>query len=244
MLTYFGGNYDDLPWGLALDSSGNVYVGGNTLSTDFPVTNGALQPKFGGADLYNNSFFNLGDGFVTKLTNDLSAILYSTYLGGTGDDAVTAITVDGSGNAYVTGGTTSQNLGTSGALQHGYNGPFAAPVADQLIGDAFVAKINPDGKSLGFFTYLGGNSDDVGMAIALDASGNIVVTGSTQSLISGFERCAAGQESTGDSPGRRGRAGIPFDPRPRRQERDLQLLLRRHGIGCSNQPAIDSPETR
>ena len=181
-LTYLGGNYDDLPWGLALDSSGNVYVGGNTLSTDFPVTNGALQPKFGGADLYNNSFFNLGDGFVTKLTNDLSAILYSTYLGGTGDDAVTAITVDGSGNAYVTGGTTSQNLGTSGALQHGYNGPFAAPVADQLIGDAFVAKINPDGKSLGFFTYLGGNSDDVGMAIALDASGNIVVTGSTQSL--------------------------------------------------------------
>ncbi len=180
-LTYLGGNYDDLAWALTLDSAGSVYVGGNTLSTDFPTTNGAFQTKFAGSDLYNNIFFNLGDGFVAKLTGDLSAILYSTYLGGTGDDAVTAIALDSTGNAYVTGATSSQSLGTSNTVQQGFKGPFAAPVADQLVGDAFVAKVSADGKSLGFFTYLGGTSDDVGMAIALDASGNVVVTGATQS---------------------------------------------------------------
>jgi uncharacterized protein (TIGR03437 family) len=180
-LTYLGGSYDDMAWALTLDGAGNVYVGGNTLSTDFPTTNGAFQTKFAGSDLFNNIFFNLGDGFIAKLKGDLSAILYSTYLGGTGDDAVTAIALDSAGNAYVTGATTSQSLGTANTLQQGFKGPFAAPVADQLVGDAFVAKIAPDGKSLGFFTYLGGSSDDVGMAIALDASGNVVVTGTTQS---------------------------------------------------------------
>ncbi len=181
-LTYLGGSYDELAWALALDSNGSLYVAGNTLSTDFPTTSGAFQSRFAGSDLTNNIFFNLGDGFVTKLTGDLSTILYSTYLGGAGDDAVSAIAIDSAGNAYVTGATTSSNLATATAFGRSYKGPAGAPVADQLIGDAFVAKIAPDGKSLGFFTYLGGSSDDVGMAIALDGSGNIVVTGSTQSL--------------------------------------------------------------
>ena len=90
-----------------MDSSGNAYVTGYTDSTNFPTAN-AFQAAFGGGN---------GDAFVTKLNAAGSALVYSTYLGGSGDDAGSGIAVDSSGNAYVTGHTTSTNFPTANAFQ-------------------------------------------------------------------------------------------------------------------------------
>src|SRR5260370_37629130 len=95
--TYLGGTQDEIVGAIAIDSSSNVYVGGSTLSTDFPVTDNALQKKYQGKELQNN-FFNFGDGFVATLNAAGTALLYSTYLGGSGDDEAAALAVDGEAN--------------------------------------------------------------------------------------------------------------------------------------------------
>src|SRR5204863_1173594 len=112
----------------------------------------------------------LTDAFVTKL-DPAGALVYSTYLGGTGDEAGHAIAVDSAGNAYVTGTTTSADFPTVGPFQPTLRGG----------GDAFVAKLDPNGASLVYSTYIGGEADDFGFGIALDAAGNAYVSGSTAS---------------------------------------------------------------
>jgi hypothetical protein len=161
--TYLGGSGFDRGDGITVDSSGNAYVTGDTLSTDFPTAN-PLQPAFGGGDLY-------GDAFVTKLNASGSALAYSTYLGGPGNEGAWYIAVDASGNAYVTGSSLGNFPTTAGAFQPAFGGTT----------DAFVAKLNPTDSALVYSTYLGGSGDEFVGGIAVDASGNAYLVGSTYS---------------------------------------------------------------
>jgi len=158
--TYLGGNGTNRGNAIAVDASNSAYIVGYTDSTNFPGTLGGLQNTSGGS----------ADVFVTKLNTSGSAILYSTYLGGSGDDRGFSIAVDGSGNAYVTGYTSSPNFPTVAAFQPSFGGGR----------DAFVAKLNPAGNALVFSTFLGGSGLDSGNGIAIDGSG-VYVTGSTTS---------------------------------------------------------------
>src|SRR6202158_3200206 len=157
--TFVGGSAQDYGRGIAVDSSG-AYVTGATYSTNFP-TAAPRQSALGG------NF----DAFVLKLNPTGSALIYATYLGGSGGDFGSAIAVDGSGNAYVTGWTASANFPTANPLQASSRG----------LQDAFVTKLSPTGSSLVYSTYLWGNNDDFGRAIAVDGSGAAYVAGSTQS---------------------------------------------------------------
>ncbi len=160
--TYLGGSGADQGNGIAVDGSGNAYVTGYTTSTDFPTTSGAYQTVYGGGS---------ETAFVTKLNATGSTLLYSTYLGGNVEDSGQGIAVDGFGNAYVTGSTSSANFpATSGAYQTVYGGS----------GNAFVVKLNVLGIALVYSTYLGGNEGVNGQGIALDSSGNVYVAGYTQ----------------------------------------------------------------
>ncbi len=158
--TYLGGNSDDRGRGIAVDGTGNTYVTGRTFSANFPTTN-PLQAAFGG----------VFDAFVTKLNAAGSALVYSTYLGGTNDDRGQSIAVDTAGNAYVTGTTFSADFPTASPLQAAFGGDR----------DAFVTKVNSAGSVLVYSTYLGGSGRDEGHGIAVDSAGSPYVTGSTQS---------------------------------------------------------------
>ncbi len=163
--TYLGGNNLDVGYGIAVDGSGKAYVTGYTQSTNFPTTSGAYQGAFGGG--YH-------DAFVTELNSTGTALLYSTYLGGSGQDEGDGIAVDGAGNAYVTGLTASTNFPLQNAFQSAYGGNA----------DAFVAKLNPSlsgAASLVYSSYLGGSDTEFGYGIAVDSSGNAYVTGMTRS---------------------------------------------------------------
>ena len=145
--------------GIAVDAQGNAYVTGQTGST-FPTTPGAFQPAFGGGPV---------DGYVMKLNADGSALVYSTYLGGSGIDSTGDIAVDAGGNAYVAGSTTSLNFpSTPGAFQ-------AVPGSGSSNG--FVTKLDPTGSSLVYSTFLGEGC----AGLALDTQGNVYVTGQTGS---------------------------------------------------------------
>jgi len=154
--TYLGGSYQDFGYAIAVDSSGNANVTGQTFSTDFPTAN-PLQPNLRG----------FPNAFVAKLNAAGSALVYSTYLGGSGDDVGYSIAVDSSGNAYVAGQTSSSDFPTVNPLQANKRG----------ILNAFVAKLNAAGSALIYSTYLGGSYQDWGNAIAVDSSGNAYVTG-------------------------------------------------------------------
>ncbi len=158
--TYLGGSGDDEGYGIAVDNAGNAYVTGQTASTDFPTTN-PLQPGYGGN----------GDAFVTKLNANGSALMYSTYIGGSGGDVGFGIAVDSGDNAYVTGYTGSTDFPTMNPLQPSCGGN----------GDAFVTKINSNESALDYSTYLGGTGADIGAGIAVDGAGNAYVTGQTNS---------------------------------------------------------------
>ncbi|HEV7394867.1 MAG TPA: Calx-beta domain-containing protein [Pyrinomonadaceae bacterium] len=159
--TYLGGSFNDEGTSIALDLTANVYVTGNTLSADFPIAN-AFQANIG--DTLG------GDAFVTKL-NSSGSLSYSTYLGGSNRDAGFGIAVDVSGNAYVTGFTSSLNFPTVNPIQptNGSNN------------DAFVTKLSSQGSALVYSTYLGGSNSDAARGIAVDANGNAYVTGFTSS---------------------------------------------------------------
>jgi hypothetical protein len=164
------------PSGIAVDSAGNAYVTGGA-GPSFPTTEDALQPVYSGN----------GDAFVAKLNPSGSALVYSTYLGGSGYDQGNAIAVDSAGNAYVTGGTRSTNFPTMNPLQPANAGG--------LFGDAFVAKINAAGSALAYSTYLGGSDSDQGNGIAVDSAGNAYVTGFTGST--NFPTTPGAFETTG-----------------------------------------------
>jgi hypothetical protein len=162
--TFLGGGGDDYPQGIAVDGSGNAYVTGRTSSTTFPgVTAGSIQPTNGGGY----------DVLVTKINAAGSALVYSTFLGGSGDEYGWAIAVDGAGNAYVTGVTGSTTFpGVTGSSIQPANGGGD---------DAFVTKINATGTAIVYSTFLGGSGSDGGKGIAVDGSGNAYVTGVTDS---------------------------------------------------------------
>jgi uncharacterized protein (TIGR03437 family) len=182
--TYLGGGYDDAALSIAVDSSNNVYVGGCTVSFDFPNTPGAYQRGSGGIE-QQNFFFWLGDGFVSKINPANSTLVFSTYIGGAGDDCVTGIALDSSNAVYMTGTTSSFNLLTppqTVGFQPRYAGYNSLPFnIAQLFGDAFVAKLDPTGAKLQYFTFLGGSQNDGGTAIAVDSQGDAYVLGFTDS---------------------------------------------------------------
>ncbi|TMG76740.1 MAG: hypothetical protein E6H75_07765, partial [Betaproteobacteria bacterium] len=178
--TFLGGSGSDGGSGIAIDTLGNAYVTGGTNSINFPTTAGAFQPTFGG----------FSDAFVTKLDPTGSALLYSTYLGGSGAEEGHGIAVEADGSAYVTGGRRSNVQGwtpsndfptTAAPFPSSSNG--GACVGDPLYAsfNAFVTKLNPAGSGLTYSVYLGGSNYDEGFGIAIDREGNAYVTGRTAS---------------------------------------------------------------
>ena len=156
--TYLGGSSYDYSNATAVDGSGNAYVTGENLSSNFPTVN-PYQTDQAGYDV-----------FVTKLSGSGNTLIYSTYLGGSGGEVGNAIALDGSGNAYLAGTTSSSDFPTLNPYQ-----------TDQGSGDVFVTKLSSSGNSLIYSTYLGGGGADDGRGIAVDGSGDAYVTGSTES---------------------------------------------------------------
>jgi hypothetical protein len=156
--TYLGGSALDQGLGIAVDASDNVYMTGDTDSSNFPITAGAFQTTSGGSR----------DTFVTKLSPTGAALVYSTYLGGSDFEQGGGIAVDALGNAYVTGATQSANFPTTA-------GAFQTTNPGTLL--AFVTKLDPTGTALVYSTYLGGIGFSEGFGIAADATGNAYVTG-------------------------------------------------------------------
>lgn len=162
--TYLGGSGSLTPEqanGIAVDSSGNAYVTGVTNSANFPVTAGSYQTVFGG----------ISDAFVAKLNAAGSALVYSTYLGGSSFDWANGIALDTGGNAYVAGYSSSLDFPVIGGVQAVFGGLY----------DAFVSKVGPAGNGLGFSTFFGGSGSDTANAIAVDTNGNMFVGGQTSS---------------------------------------------------------------
>jgi len=155
-------NYaDDGRSELILDANSNVYVAACSRSAGFPTTAGAYQATFGGTQ----------DAVVFKMNSTLSAMIFSTYLGGTGTDAAYGLKLDNSNNVYVTGGSTGGFPTTAGVLQPTYNGGTA---------DAFIAVLNSTGTALSRSTYLGTAAYDQAYLIEIDANGDIYVFGQTK----------------------------------------------------------------
>jgi uncharacterized repeat protein (TIGR01451 family) len=170
--TYLGGSHGAAATGIAVDASGSAYVTGGTGSTDFPTVNPfqSTNPDFGAA-------------FVAKFSADGSALVYSTYLGGTahlnqgmlvGGSEGMSVVVDGSGSAYVTGFTFCTDFPTTTTAFQLSN--HAAPTGNP---NAFVTKFNPAGSALVYSTYLGGSRGDEANGIAIGGAGNAYVTGYT-----------------------------------------------------------------
>jgi hypothetical protein len=157
--TYLGGNNYDVGNAIGVDSSGDVYIVGTTMSSNFPTMANLIQPSFGGNT----------DAFVAKLDPSGSKLLYGTYLGGSDVDYGLAMALDQYGNVFVTGYTESTNFPTVNPIQAGNNGN----------GDAFVAEVNTQATELIYSTYLGGSSADSGQGIAVDPGDNAYVTGYT-----------------------------------------------------------------
>ena len=183
---FLGGNGHEFATDLTVDSAHNIYVVGNTYSTDFPVSLNAAQPTKGAG--------SGNDAFITKIKADNSGLVYSTYLGGSQTDEASGIAVDDLGNAYITGMTQSPNFPLQNAYQPAYGGER---------GDAFVTKLNPTGTGFVYSTYLGGNNDENYFsghgpygAIAVDANYNASVTGYTCSTnfptLGSFQKAKAG----------------------------------------------------
>lgn len=163
--TYLGGNGNDVGLGITEDSSGNVYVTGSTSSTNFPIAN-ALQGALNGSE----------NAFVTEISADGSTLLYSSYIGGSGFDSGSGIAVDSSGNAFVTGSTTSTDFPTVNPLQSTIGSTQPGTM------NGFVFTLGPNGSSLTYSTYLGGSNQDSCSAIATDNFGRAYVTGQTSSF--------------------------------------------------------------
>ncbi len=154
--TFLGGQGDDTATGITVDPAGNIYVAGNTTSNNFPRFPPNQPGPRGGTEL-----------FLTKLNPAGAGVAFSVYIGGSGDDTASGIAVDGSGNIYVAGTTSSPNLPQAGG---GLRGPT----------DGFVVKLDPSGGLLSA-QYVGGSGADSISAIALDASGAVYLTGTTNS---------------------------------------------------------------
>jgi len=160
--TFIGGNKSDLSESIIIDSKNNAIVTGSTNSTDFPITNGVFD------DTYNGNY----DIFVFKLDSTGSLLLYSTFIGGVDEDRGSCITIDSSGNVYVSGTTTSSDFPTTlDAYDNTNNDSY----------DVFVFKLNRIGTSLLYSTFVGGMNNEDGADIVIDLNNNIYVSGATLS---------------------------------------------------------------
>ena len=160
--TYLGGDGNDRAYNVSVHTSGAVYVGGWTRSTDFPVSNALFSTHQG----------NLFDAFVSKLSAAGDALIYSTYLGGSGNDTGEGLTVDASGAAYLAGTTLSADYPVTNAYQSSHGGGLR---------DAIITKISPDGSNMLFSTYLGGSGDEFTRAVEVDSTGSVYIVGFTVS---------------------------------------------------------------
>ena len=161
--TYFGGSGLDEGFGIAVDEHGNAYVSGQTGSTNMPTSN-ALQSTYGGG---------ASDAFVMKLDPTGTQLLFSTFLGGSGDDRALDCRLDASDAIYIVGATGSTNFPTVAALQPTFGGGLR---------DVFLAKMDSDGSTLLFSTYLGGSGNEANIcALAVDNAGRAAVVGKTAS---------------------------------------------------------------
>lgn len=156
--TLLGGTNYDRAAGIAMDAAGNVYIAGATLSVNFPTVSA-----------YRSTAVGSNDVFVTKLNSNGTALVYSTYLGGSGDEAGAAIAVDSAGQAYVVGNTDSLNFPTRNAGQTARAGSF----------DAFLTKLGPVGTNLLYSTYFGGSDFETGNGVAVDNTGIAYLVGGT-----------------------------------------------------------------
>ena len=169
--TYVGGTGGDIGYAIAVDANFDAYIAGVTNSTNFPTA---------GAPYQSSSKGN-GDAFVTKVNYEGSALLYSTYLGGSGADSATALALGSGNQVFLTGNTTSSDFPmvapqiTPGVTTYPFQDTYGGNT------DAFVAQIGATGSTLFYSSYLGGNGFDSGQGIAADASGNAYVVGQTQS---------------------------------------------------------------
>ena len=160
--TYLGGSDNEVVRSITMASDGSVYVAGETWSSDFPATIGAYDNSFNGG---------FGDAFISRLNENLTHLLASTFLGGSTDDSARSIAMDTGGNVYVTGQTESLDFPTTSGS---YDTFFSN-------GDAFVSKVSGDLKKLLASTFLGGSDDDVGNSIAIGSDGSVYVAGYTAS---------------------------------------------------------------
>ena len=199
--TFLGGSNFDSARGVAVDALGNAYVAGTTSSPDFPASAGAYDTTCGSDGFCNriatgwpppDDFSYSSDAFVAKLNPQGSALVYATYLGGastpaspaSGNDQGTALAVDSSGSAWVTGWTRSPRFPTTdGALDRtcGTDGSCNPQDAYNFVSDAFVSKLDPTGSQLAYSTYLGGPSDEYANGIAVNPANQAVVVGQTSS---------------------------------------------------------------
>ena len=173
--TYLGG-VDDFASSsiaaIALDRTGSAYVTGSTNSEKFPTINPAQAVNPGGGCISGDTAFICNrEAFVSKLNPSGSALTYSTYLGGPGDDDGKDIAVDATASAYVVGTTSAHTFPTTNAFQQQRSGGS----------DLFVAKLNAGGSEFVYSTLLGGGGSETGAGVAVDSSGNAYVTGSTSS---------------------------------------------------------------
>jgi hypothetical protein len=163
--TYLGGMNMDWSSGITLDSMGNVYINGETNSYDFPTTSGAFDQT------YNNAHNNDYDGFISKLNNNGSKLIFSTFIGGKEFDRATSIVFDLTGNLYVVGGTYSPDF------------PITNNAIDSTLdaGDIFFIELAANGSSLLYSTFIGGSGYEFSDTMLLDSFGNIFITGVTTS---------------------------------------------------------------
>ncbi len=158
--TYLGGSGIDIPAQILLNAAGDIFLVGSTTSNNFPTTSGVFQPTYGGVQ----------DAFLTEMKPDGSALIYSTYIGGTQADFGTAVGLDASGDAFVVGSTQSTDFPTINPIQ----------LANAGLYDAFITEVSPTGALL-YSTYLGGSSSDYGTGVAVDSTGDVYVSGYTYS---------------------------------------------------------------
>ncbi len=164
--TYIGGADSDWLGDVEVDADGNIYLVGTTTSSNFPTTEGVFDRSHtGGTEWFPQ------DCFVMKLSPDGQKIIYSTFIGGSGDDSGTDIAIDSLGNVYVTGTTSSSNFPTLNAYDDSYNSGE----------DCFVLKLSSDGSELLFSTFVGGSGYDIPYEIVSATDGSCIVVGRTES---------------------------------------------------------------